>query len=197
MIIFFRQASPYLNDEHKNAYLEKRMRTTQTHISNESYLSINLLRRSTKIKKMQIRVSVKTNPSHVAIGKIDQLKEFFSKSGYIIRPHVSRFTARNLEATTLLSLTLLDLRLKNLHYFKQFLKFTLNFNKIFLKPKRYKKIGLFVILSVFLILFKIPEILDLLSEKFFHDGAPYHSNILFYFLVQEVRIKIPLNFVQS
>ncbi|RNA30517.1 hypothetical protein BpHYR1_029217 [Brachionus plicatilis] len=33
----------------------------------------------------------------------DQLKEFFSKSGYINRPHRSRLTARNLEATTLLS----------------------------------------------------------------------------------------------
>ncbi|RNA35874.1 hypothetical protein BpHYR1_018616 [Brachionus plicatilis] len=33
----------------------------------------------------------------------DQLKEFFSKSGYINRPDRSRLTARNLEATTLLS----------------------------------------------------------------------------------------------
>ncbi|RNA37399.1 transposable element Tcb1 transposase [Brachionus plicatilis] len=32
----------------------------------------------------------------------DQLKEFFSKSGYIYRPHRSRLTARNLEATFLL-----------------------------------------------------------------------------------------------
>ncbi|RNA31694.1 hypothetical protein BpHYR1_004626 [Brachionus plicatilis] len=35
---------------------------------------------------------------------LDQLKEFFSKSGYINRPHRSRLTARNLEATTLLEL---------------------------------------------------------------------------------------------
>ncbi|RNA00316.1 hypothetical protein BpHYR1_019691 [Brachionus plicatilis] len=34
----------------------------------------------------------------------DQSKEFFSKSGYINRPHRSRLTARNLEATTLLLL---------------------------------------------------------------------------------------------
>ncbi|RMZ93389.1 hypothetical protein BpHYR1_027295 [Brachionus plicatilis] len=31
---------------------------------------------------------------------LDQLKEFFSESGYINRPHRSRLTARNLEATT-------------------------------------------------------------------------------------------------
>ncbi|RNA07369.1 hypothetical protein BpHYR1_034010 [Brachionus plicatilis] len=34
---------------------------------------------------------------------LDQLKEFFSKYGYINRPHRSRLTVRNLEATTLLS----------------------------------------------------------------------------------------------
>ncbi|RNA30790.1 hypothetical protein BpHYR1_033126 [Brachionus plicatilis] len=34
---------------------------------------------------------------------LDQLKEFFSKSGYINRPHRLRLTVRNLEATTLLS----------------------------------------------------------------------------------------------
>ncbi|RNA37994.1 hypothetical protein BpHYR1_052913 [Brachionus plicatilis] len=32
----------------------------------------------------------------------DQLKEFFSKSCYINRPHRSRLTARNLEGNTLL-----------------------------------------------------------------------------------------------
>ncbi|RNA40454.1 hypothetical protein BpHYR1_013674 [Brachionus plicatilis] len=33
----------------------------------------------------------------------DQLKEFFSKSGHINKPHRSRLTARNLEITTLLT----------------------------------------------------------------------------------------------
>ncbi|RMZ95518.1 hypothetical protein BpHYR1_045847 [Brachionus plicatilis] len=48
----------------------------------------------------------------------DQLKEFFSKSGYINRPHRSRLTARNLEATTLLTCDLktsLEVTLKKWH----------------------------------------------------------------------------------
>ncbi|RNA35576.1 acid-sensing ion channel 1 isoform X2 [Brachionus plicatilis] len=65
---------------------------------------------------------------------LDQLKEFFSKSGYINRPHRSRLTARNLEATTLL-VSNMDLLNKNTFLIfsmerRNYLKINYNFNLI-------------------------------------------------------------------